>query len=138
MIFILQILCTTHFVHTALINFATYANKLWKCYKIVFQIWVIHHFTNYSKKISFKVLSLKWPIMPNATESTRVIDFWRDSRLARNEDTWFRDKTTDLRNVSLRILTVDHPPSVIKYRSPDGFVSFPKGTQSSHMLWIDG
>jgi hypothetical protein len=35
---------------------------------------------------------------------------------------WYRDRTSDLKNVTLRILVVEHPPSVIKYIFPDGYV----------------
>lgn len=41
--------------------------------------------------------------MPNSTESaTGIMDFWRNGRLAKDEDSWFRDKTNNLRNLTLK------------------------------------
>ncbi len=63
-------------------------------------------------------MSLRWPILPNSTmELTRVIDFWRNGKLAKNDDNWFPDKTNNLQNITLKVLTVEHAPSIIKYRS---------------------
>jgi len=52
-----------------------------------------------------------------------VIEFWGDKTGEKDVgQVWFYDKTTDMKNVTLRIIVVEHPPGVIKYTGTNGQV----------------
>lgn len=77
--------------------------------------------------MTFTIKGFKWPVLPNNPDPTRVVDFWSQGKyFGRSLESWYRDKTNDLRNVTLRILAVEHPPGVIKYETADGKVHWHK------------
>ena len=81
-----------------------------------------------SSRLSFTILEMKWPIKPPEADGEtkprlQAIDFWRHGKGLKNLMGWYRDKTTNLQNITLKILLVEHPPGVIKIKLPDNTVS---------------
>jgi hypothetical protein len=72
--------------------------------------------------VSISVKSIKWPVIVNTT-ATYLVDVWRNGGLGKTDDKWFRDKTLNLRGITLQIVAVEHPPSLIKYSGVNGSVS---------------
>ena len=82
----------------------------------------------HSSRLSFTILEMIWPIKPpgadgEAKPRLQAIDFWRHGKGLKSSMGWYRDKTTNLQNITLKILVVEHPPGVIKIRLPDNTVS---------------
>jgi len=69
------------------------------------------------------ILGLKWPLINASQETTHQIGIWSSNKVSETAIVWYKDKTQDLKNITLRVLVVEHPPSVIKYSFPDGYVS---------------
>jgi len=72
--------------------------------------------------MTFTVKSIVWPIMEDSIETSRIVEFWRDGKFSRINEEWFVDKTTNLKNSTVKLLVLEHPPGVIRLDFPDGTV----------------
>ncbi|CAG7837720.1 unnamed protein product [Allacma fusca] len=81
-----------------------------------------------TRHLSFTVLQLRWPVIPEGVDGSEprihAIDFWRHGKGLKTGTGWYYDKTRNLKNITLKILVVEHPPGVIKYKSAKGEVEY--------------
>ena len=70
--------------------------------------------------VLFTIRGLRWPVIGNSSDPhIRVIEFWGEDHTPDEGQEWYYDKTTDLKNITLKILVVEHPPEVVKYIGKD-------------------
>ena len=75
----------------------------------------------------FTIRELIWPVnLYSKRNRVRIIEFWSQNEkhfIYSGAHEWFRGNSNDLRNVTLKVLVLEHPPGVIKLTDAEGKVS---------------
>lgn len=66
----------------------------------------------------FEITTVPFPTPITDVYTPRRVDIWRESKFRSGADL-FRDKTSDLRNQSLKIVTFEHIPAMTKITIPE-------------------